>query len=143
MTQEDRGRLLDDFRADPDAVLCGTASFEEGIDVPGRSLRMVILDKLPFEHRTDPVSKARQERHGRAGFVKVCLPDMVLRLAQAVGRLIRTSEDRGVVAILDDRLVTARYGGRALDALPSARRCRGLDDTRWLHPQRAEDHAAA
>jgi ATP-dependent DNA helicase DinG len=122
--------LLERFRALGDAVLFATASFWEGIDVPGPALRLVILDKLPFEVPSDPLVQARTERLRRDGkhpFMDYHVPAAALGLKQGFGRLIRSRRDRGIVAILDSRIVTKSYGRVFLDSLPPATRCRNLD----------------
>lgn len=121
--------LLDRFRAAGDGVLFATASFWEGVDVPGRALRLVIMDKLPFEAPNDPVTAARIARltqQGHRPFDAYQLPAAALSLKQGFGRLIRTRADVGIVAILDQRLLTRRYGAKLLEALPPASRCRSL-----------------
>lgn len=123
--------LLERFRAAGDGVLFATSSFWEGVDVPGRALRLVIIDKLPFEAPNDPVTAARIARlteQGQRPFDAYQLPAAALSLKQGFGRLIRTRDDVGVVAILDQRLLTRRYGARLLEALPPASRCRSLDE---------------
>ncbi|HRY81856.1 MAG TPA: helicase C-terminal domain-containing protein, partial [Spirochaetia bacterium] len=122
--QDERGRLLDAFKADAASVLFATDSFWEGVDAPGDTLRMVVITKLPFRVPTDPVQQARAEaierREGNP-FLELSLPEAVLRFKQGFGRLIRHSEDRGVVAVLDSRIVHKRYGSQFLESLP---RCR-------------------
>jgi len=116
-----RGTLLNDFRADENGILVATSSFWEGVDVRGRALRMVIIDKLPFASPGDPVLAARFTAMKAAGenpFMDYQLPQAVITLKQGVGRLIRDAEDRGVLAILDPRLFTARYGGVIRASLP-------------------------
>jgi ATP-dependent DNA helicase DinG len=123
--------LLDRFRAAGDAVLFATASFWEGVDVPGHALRLVIMDKLPFDAPNDPVTAARIARltqQGQRPFESYQLPAAALSLKQGFGRLIRTRADAGIVAILDRRLLTRRYGATLLDALPPASRCRSLEE---------------
>lgn len=113
--------LVNEFKLDPKACLFGTASLWQGIDVPGLTLRLVIIDRIPFERPDDPLMSARYERAkqaGRNGFMQVYLPVAALNLAQGVGRLIRSSTDLGVVAILDSRLGTKSYGKFILDSLP-------------------------
>jgi ATP-dependent DNA helicase DinG len=105
-------------------VLFGSASFWQGVDVPGEALSLVVLDKLPFAPPDEPLVAARvehAERHGGSGFVDVQLPRAALLLKQGYGRLLRTEDDVGVVAVLDDRLLTRRYGAGLLAALPPAR----------------------
>jgi len=119
------GKLVQTFKAEKDAVLLGTQSFWEGVDVPGADLRLVIIDRLPFAVPDSPLHKARVDEITAAGgdwFGDFALPQAQLRLKQGFGRLIRTSEDRGVVAILDTRLVRKAYGERFLRFLPPARR---------------------
>ncbi len=113
--------LLERFRADGDAVLIGTMGFWEGIDVPGRALRLVVLDRLPFDAPTDPLVRARCERiEARSGsaFKEYLLPSAALTLRQGFGRLLRSRRDRGLVAVLDVRLRTKGYGKTLLRALP-------------------------
>jgi ATP-dependent DNA helicase DinG len=116
-----RERLLERFRADVSSVLFATSTFWQGIDVSGESLSLVVIDKLPFAAPGDPLVEARCERLAREGgdwFSDYALPCAVLQLRQGFGRLIRTHEDRGVVAVLDPRLRTRAYGGRFLEGLP-------------------------
>src|SRR5690606_30941952 len=125
--------LLERFRSEGDSVLFATSSFWEGVDVPGRALRLVIVDKLPFEPPDDPLTKARAaslEARGENAFRKLFLPSAALTLKQGFGRLIRTRRDRGVVAILDSRLVTKSYGKVLLRSLPDASRCYSLAEVR-------------
>ncbi len=123
-----RDVLLRRFRASGDAVLLGTASFWEGVDVPGRALRALVIARLPFRVPTEPVTAAQCERivaRGGDPFVEYMLPQASLRLNQGFGRLIRSASDRGVVVIADPRVVTKAYGRGLLDALPPARRMIG------------------
>lgn len=119
-----KARLLEALRErsdDDGAVLFATQSFWEGVDVPGRALRLVIIDRLPFRAPTDPVQQARAElyrRRGRDPFEEISLPEAALLLKQGAGRLLRTHEDAGVVAILDGRLRGRRYGRLFLETLP-------------------------
>lgn len=118
-----KGELLDRFRACHDAVLFATQSFWEGVDVPGLALRLVVIDRLPFDVPTDPLIAARSrklEEEGRAPFMEYLVPAAALALKQGFGRLLRTSRDRGVVAVLDARLQTKGYGKVFLRALPPA-----------------------
>jgi ATP-dependent DNA helicase DinG len=127
--------LLDRFRDQGDAVLFATASFWEGVDVPGSALRLVIIDKLPFEVPSDPVVAARCERLDEAGessFMGYLVPAAALSLKQGFGRLVRTTQDRGVVAILDSRIRRKGYGKVFLRSLPPARVCDTLDEVRPL-----------
>ncbi len=113
------------FREEEDSVLFGLKSFWEGVDIAGDALSLVVIDKLPFDPPDDPVHEARVAQMKAAGenwFGTYVLPQAVLRLKQGIGRLLRTREDRGVMAILDTRLYTKGYGKTVLDALPPARR---------------------
>jgi ATP-dependent DNA helicase DinG len=116
-----RERLLEQFREQVDSVLLATATFWQGVDVSGESLSLVVIDKLPFSAPGDPLVEARCERVAREGgdwFADYALPSAVLQLRQGFGRLIRSHEDRGVVAVLDPRIRTRAYGRRFLAALP-------------------------
>jgi ATP-dependent DNA helicase DinG len=116
-----RGALIDRFRATPSAVLLGTSSFWEGVDVPGDALSLVVIDKLPFAPHTDPLVAARMQAAAEAGkepFTEIQLPAAAIALKQGFGRLIRRRDDRGIVAILDGRVVTRGYGRVFLDTLP-------------------------
>lgn len=126
-----KGALLSAFRHNGQAILVATSSFWEGIDVPGDALQLVILEKLPFAVPTDPVFAARSEAIAAAGlspFRQLALPFAALSLKQGFGRLIRRETDRGVVALLDERVLTKGYGKRILAALPAARRCSDLEE---------------
>ena len=112
-------RLLEDFGADEASCLFATLGFWQGVDVPGRSLSLVTLDRLPFARPDDPLAQARRERAGDAAFRLVDLPRAATLLAQGVGRLVRAADDYGVVAVLDPRLATAGYRGVLL-AAPAA-----------------------
>lgn len=114
-------RLTAEFVENPEASLFGTLSLWQGIDVPGDTCRLVIIDKIPFPRPDDPLMQARQQAVAEAGgngFMAVAATHAGLLLAQGAGRLIRTMDDRGVVAILDPRLVTARYGSFLTASLP-------------------------
>jgi ATP-dependent DNA helicase DinG len=116
-----RERLLERFGSDVDSVLVATATFWQGVDVPGEALSLLVIDKLPFPAPGDPLVEARCERIAADGgdwFDEYSLPAAVLQLRQGFGRLIRTHRDRGVVALLDPRVRTRRYGRSFLDALP-------------------------
>jgi ATP-dependent DNA helicase DinG len=118
--------LLETFRRRGDAVLFASASFWEGVDVPGHALRLVVIDKLPFDVPTDPLVRARcrqLEADGGAPFMDYLVPSAALALKQGFGRLIRSRADRGVVAVLDRRLSARGYGKVFLDSLPPASRC--------------------
>ena len=115
------GSLLRQFRKPGAALLLGTASFWEGIDLPGESLEILVVTRLPFPVPSDPLVEARGEELRQAGrdpFMNYSVPEAVLKLKQGFGRLIRRQGDRGVVAILDGRFLTARYGGLFRSALP-------------------------
>jgi ATP-dependent DNA helicase DinG len=126
-----RGALLDTFRRTPGAVLLATASFWQGVDVAGEQLSCVIIDKLPFASPSDPVVEARIDRiktRGGNAFVEYQVPVAILMLKQGLGRLIRTASDRGILAVLDSRLVERAYGRRFLESLPPARLVHDLAD---------------
>ena len=135
-----RASLIDRFRATPTAVLLGTSSFWEGVDVPGDALRLVVIDKLPFTPHTDPLVAARMEARAVAGedpFTTLQLPAAAIALKQGFGRLIRRRDDRGIVAILDGRIVTRGYGRVFLDTLPAGLpRTSVIEQVRrwWLTP---------
>ena len=123
--EDQRDRLLRRFRESGSAVLLGTDSFWEGVDVPGRALRVLILAKLPFKVPSDPLTAARLERleqRGLDGFSHYLVPHAALKLKQGFGRLIRNRTDTGAVVLLDRRVVTKRYGALILDGLPPASR---------------------
>ncbi len=117
-----RGLLLDRFRSTADSVLFGCGSFWEGVDVPGDALRLVIIDRLPFTPHVDPLQAARMRLAAEAGvdpFAAIQLPEAAIALKQGFGRLIRRSDDRGVVAILDSRAATRSYGRVFFETLPA------------------------
>jgi DNA polymerase-3 subunit epsilon/ATP-dependent DNA helicase DinG len=109
--------LLESFKATDRAVLLGTKSFWEGVDVPGDSLSVVVITKLPFDVPTDPLIAARSETY-EDSFNQYYLPEAILKFRQGFGRLIRTASDRGIVAILDRRVLTKQYGRLFLESLP-------------------------
>jgi ATP-dependent DNA helicase DinG len=117
-----KGRLLEEFAADETSCLFATLGFWQGVDIPGRALSLVTLDRLPFPRPDDPLLQARRARAGSRAFQLVDLPRAATLLAQGAGRLIRTAEDRGVVAVLDPRLATASYRDVLLTTLPPMRR---------------------
>ncbi|HEY0996484.1 MAG TPA: helicase C-terminal domain-containing protein [Gemmatimonadaceae bacterium] len=128
--EESRDQLLARFRESGRGVLLGTASFWEGVDVPGSALRGLVITKLPFRVPTEPVTAAQCEAIDARGgdpFAEFMLPHASLRLKQGFGRLIRTGTDRGVVVIADPRIVTKGYGRGLLNSLPPAHRAIG----RW------------
>jgi ATP-dependent DNA helicase DinG len=125
-----RSELLRLFKTTRHSVLFGTKSFWEGVDVPGDALSLVIIDKLPFPSPRDPLHEARAQRitdEGGNAFTEYTLPLMILALKQGFGRLIRAKTDLGVVAILDNRLSTKRYGDLVLKSLPPAKIARRFD----------------
>ncbi len=114
-------QLVTQFAADEPTCLFGTLSLWQGVDVPGPSLRLVVIDRIPFPRPDDPLASARQRAvaaHGGNGFMSVAATQAALLLAQGSGRLLRTMSDRGVVAVLDPRLSTARYAGFLRSSLP-------------------------
>jgi ATP-dependent DNA helicase DinG len=127
-----KAKLLEVFREEP-SVLFATASFWEGVDVPGEALSLVIIDRLPFAPPTDPVIAARLralEADGRDAFSELQVPAAALALRQGFGRLVRTRADRGIVAILDRRLVTKGYGRAFLATLPRCPLLRSIEEAR-------------
>lgn len=126
--EDGRDTLLRRFRQSGRAILIGTATFWEGVDVPGHALRGLIISKLPFRVPTEPMVAAQCdaiEARGGNPFMEFMLPHATLRLKQGVGRLIRTATDRGVIVLDDVRVVTKYYGRDLLDALPPAQRVLG------------------
>lgn len=120
-----RDQLLRRFRDHGNAVLVGTSSFWEGVDVPGRALHALLLARIPFRVPSEPVTAAQCEAIERAGgdsFFDYMIPHAALRLKQGFGRLIRSTEDRGAVVLCDPRVLRKGYGGKLLEALPPARR---------------------
>jgi ATP-dependent DNA helicase DinG len=123
--------LLDKFRETPNAVLFATSSFWQGVDVRGEQLSCVIIDKLPFAVPSDPIVAARSkfiDDNGGRSFFDYSVPQAVIALKQGIGRLIRSSSDRGVIAILDPRLRTKSYGRDFLNSLPRMRITSDLSD---------------
>jgi Rad3-related DNA helicase len=123
-------------------VLFGLKSFWEGVDIAGEALSLVVIDKLPFDPPDDPVQEARvaqMKANGENWFGTYVLPQAVLRLKQGLGRLLRSRDDRGVMAILDTRLYTKGYGKQVINALPPARRTASLKDVEQFF---AEEQAA-
>ncbi len=126
-----KGALLKKFRETPHAVLFATASFWQGVDVRGEQLSCVIIDKLPFAVPTDPVVAARQrhiEEMGGSSFYEYSVPQAIISLKQGLGRLIRSTSDRGVLAVLDPRLRTKMYGQQFLKSLPPCRVTSKIED---------------
>ena len=136
-----REKILREFRAAGNAVLLGTASFWEGVDVRGDALRVVVIDKLPFASPDDPIVRARSEylkRQGRNPFGEFQLPEAALVLKQGVGRLIRSETDRGVVVVCDPRLTSKGYGRVFRSCLPPMPVTRDVEDAaRFLRRLRA------
>jgi len=119
--EDSTAALVEQFADDPDTSLFGTLSLWQGVDVPGPSLSLVIIDRIPFPRPDDPLLTARQRAvaaRGGNGFMAVAASHAALLLAQGAGRLLRRAEDRGVVAVLDSRMATARYGGYLRASLP-------------------------
>jgi ATP-dependent DNA helicase DinG len=126
-----RSQLIEQFTDHGDAVLVATMSFWQGVDVPGSALRLVIIDKLPFASPGDPVMAARLEylrSRGQDPFQTYQVPQAALLLRQGFGRLIRRKTDRGLVAILDKRVVTRGYGAVFLRSLPGCPRLNELEE---------------
>jgi predicted DnaQ family exonuclease/DinG family helicase len=130
--------LLETFRSSDRAVLLGTRAFWEGVDVPGEALSVLVIVKLPFDVPSDPIIAARSETF-EDPFYQYSLPEAILRFRQGFGRLIRTQNDRGVVAILDRRILTKRYGRVFIDSLPECTTRLGplanlgRETARWLN----------
>jgi ATP-dependent DNA helicase DinG len=158
MVQGEAGRteLLDRFRAAGNAVLIGSQSFWEGVDVRGEALSLVIIDKLPFAPPDDPVLAARveaMEKRGLNGFVHHQLPEAIINLKQGAGRLIRDESDRGVLMICDPRLISKPYGRRIWQSLPPFKRTREIEtvleffrkpaDTEEMQEEKSLDRANA
>ncbi len=121
--------LVDEFTDDEESVLLATMSFWQGVDIPGPSLSCVVIDRLPFPRPDDPLLSARRDVVGAAAFREIDLPRASMLLAQGAGRLIRSKDDRGVVAILDSRLATSKsYRWDLIKALPPLRRTKNRDD---------------
>lgn len=121
----DRNRLLKEFIGEKRSVLLATESFWEGVDAPGETLNTVIITRLPFRVPTDPIVSARYERlklDGGNPFIELSLPEAALKLKQGVGRLLRHSNDRGGIFILDSRIIKKRYGRYIVDSLPPGRK---------------------
>ena len=121
--------MLERFRKMGNAVLIGSQSFWEGVDVRGEALSLVVIDKLPFAPPDDPVLSARIDKinkEGRNAFMEYQLPRAVINLKQGAGRLIRDETDRGVLMICDPRLITKSYGKKIWQSLPPMKRTREL-----------------
>lgn len=121
--------LLERFKNLGNAVLLGTASFWEGVDVRGDSLSCVIIDKIPFQSPNDPVSQGRADflkKHNKLPFTEEVLPQAIMALKQGVGRLIRDQQDRGLLVIADPRIVARDYGELILRSIPPFPKTRDL-----------------
>jgi len=141
-----RTELLERFRKLGNAVLLGSASFWEGVDVKGEALSLVIIDRLPFAPPDDPVLAARIEKmnsEGRNAFMEYQVPQAVITLKQGSGRLIRDENDRGVLMICDPRLISKHYGKRIWRSLPPMKRTRDLGEVRDFYKGIAANEAAA
>jgi ATP-dependent DNA helicase DinG len=132
LTQRDlpKRRLLEQFAADDATCLFATMGFWQGVDVPGASLSLVTIDRIPFPRPDEPLLQARRERAGAEAFGLIDLPRAATLLAQGAGRLIRSSADRGVVAVLDPRLAKAGYRWDMVRALPPMRRTKDPQEAR-------------
>jgi ATP-dependent DNA helicase DinG len=137
-----KGRLLDEFASDETSCLFATLGFWQGVDIPGRALSLVTIDRLPFPRPDDPLLQARRDRAGGRAFSLVDLPRAATLLAQGSGRLIRNATDRGVVAVLDPRLATASYRGVLLATLPPMRRSVDRSEVENFLRRALEDDAA-
>jgi ATP-dependent DNA helicase DinG len=141
-----RTELLERFRMLGNAVLLGSASFWEGVDVKGEALSLVIIDRLPFAPPDDPVLAARIEKmngEGRNAFMEYQVPQAVITLKQGSGRLIRDENDRGVLMICDPRLISKHYGKRIWRSLPPMKRTRDLGEVRDFYKSIAAHEQAA
>jgi DNA polymerase-3 subunit epsilon/ATP-dependent DNA helicase DinG len=136
-----RRQLLENFKTAQRGVLLGTRSFWEGVDVPGEALSCLVIVRLPFAVPSDPVFAARSETFEQA-FTEYSVPDAILRFRQGFGRLIRTANDRGVVAVFDKRLLTKTYGQTFIKSLPDCTIRRGPQAeiaravTEWMNRER-------
>jgi ATP-dependent DNA helicase DinG len=141
-----KGALLSKFRSTPNAVLFATSSFWQGVDVRGEQLSCVIIDKLPFAVPSDPIIAARQrfiEDQGGSSFYEYSVPQAVISLKQGLGRLIRSTTDRGVLAVLDPRLRTKIYGQTFLKSLPPCRVTSNVDELRQVFEREVPGFNAA
>jgi ATP-dependent DNA helicase DinG len=131
--------LLEKFRVTPNAVLFATSSFWQGVDVRGEQLSCVIIDKLPFAVPSDPLVAARQrfiDDQGGSSFYEYSVPQAIISLKQGLGRLIRSTTDRGVLAVLDPRLRTKPYGRLFLKSLPPCRVTTNIQDVANMFDKR-------
>jgi ATP-dependent DNA helicase DinG len=130
--ETNRHLLLSRFKKTPGAVLFGTDSFWEGVDVQGKALELVVITRLPFRVPTEPILEARAEHisaNGGDPFMEYTVPQAVIKFKQGFGRLIRSRDDRGGVLILDSRVLSRPYGRIFLGSLPDARMVKGDEGT--------------
>ena len=135
-----RAQLLEWFRRTKNAVLFATGTFWEGIDVAGDALSCVVIDRLPFPSPSDPIVAARLaaiEATGRSSFEDYMIPSAIVRLKQGFGRLIRSKSDKGLVALLDGRAISMRYGAQIVASMPPALRVESLDEVRTFFAERS------
>ena len=135
-----KNRLLEVFRETPHAVLCATSSFWQGVDVQGDALRAVVIDKLPFLVPTEPLVAARinwLEKEGENSFLRYSVPEAIITLKQGLGRLIRSRQDRGILAVLDSRLHTRGYGQLFLESLPNCPVTDNIEELRHFYHRNA------
>jgi Rad3-related DNA helicase len=133
-----RQRLIEWFKTTPHPVLLGTYTFWEGIDIPGDQLSLVMIDRLPFTAPDEPIHQATVERFKRRGedwFHHYALPQAIIKLKQGMGRLLRTPEDRGVLALLDTRLRSKGYGRSILSSLPKMSVVETIEDVHTFFQQ--------
>ena len=130
LSQRDMSKmaLVEAFEEDEETCLFATSGFFQGIDIPGRTLSLVTIDRIPFPSPRDPLLSARSEAHGSDGFKRIYVPVAATYLAQAVGRLIRTRSDKGVVAVFDPRLTKANYAWSIVNTLPPMSRTRRREE---------------
>lgn len=134
-----RTKLVEAFKSDRDSILLGTRSFFTGVDVPGDALRAVIIDKFPFPQPTDPVQQKLKDRAN--SFYKYSIPEMIITLKQAIGRGVRSVDDKCVIAILDGRMSTAKYKGRINNSFNYKKTgTRNLDDLKKFRPDDIVDY---
>ena len=129
-----RNSLINQFRANPKSVLFGTDSFWEGVDVPGESLEMLLITKLPFDVPTEPIIQAKAEmiqNEGGNPFMEYTVPEAIIRFRQGFGRLIRSTTDYGAIITLDNRIITKMYGRLFLESIPVRSRVFETPDELW------------
>ena len=122
---DDNGKLLEAFKQENESVLFATDSFWQGVDVPGESLSQVIIVKLPFTVPNEPVFVARSEAielRGGSSFMELSVPEAIIKFRQGVGRLIRRSDDKGAVVVLDRRVYEKRYGSIFIASIPQCKK---------------------